>query len=59
MQIQLIRNATLHITYAGHIFLIDPYLAAKHTMPSFAGISPNPLVDLPFSPQEVHRMEKF
>ncbi|GHO41895.1 MBL fold metallo-hydrolase [Ktedonospora formicarum] len=53
MRIQLIRSATLRITYAGHTFLIDPYLAAKHTMPSFTGASPNPLVDLPCSPQEV------
>ena len=53
MEIQLIRNATLRIGYAQHLFVIDPYLAAKHTMPSYAGISPNPLVDLPCSPQEV------
>jgi len=53
MQIQLIRSATLRIEYAGHTFVIDPYLAAKHTRPSFAGISPNPLVDLPCSPLEV------
>lgn len=53
MQIQLIRSATLRITYAGHIFLIDPYLAAKHSLPSYAGNSLNPLVDLPCTPQEV------
>lgn len=53
MQIQLIRNATLRVTYAGHLFLIDPFLAAKHAIESFAGISPNPLVDLPCSPEEV------
>ena len=53
MQIQLIRSATLRIEYAQHTFVIDPYLGAKHTRPSFAGISPNPLVDLPCSPQEV------
>lgn len=53
MQIQLIRSATLRITYAGHTFLIDPYLAAKHTLPSYAGNSRNPLVDLPCTPQEV------
>ncbi len=52
MQIQLIRNATLRITYGGHTFLIDPYLAAKHTRPSFTGASLNPLVDLPCTPQE-------
>jgi L-ascorbate metabolism protein UlaG (beta-lactamase superfamily) len=53
MQIQLIRNATLRVTYAGRLFLIDPFLAAKHTIESFAGISPNPLVDLPCSPEAV------
>lgn len=53
MQLQLIRSATLRIEYAGHTFVIDPYLAAKHSRPSFAGKSPNPLVDLPCSPLEV------
>jgi L-ascorbate metabolism protein UlaG (beta-lactamase superfamily) len=52
MQIQLIRSATLRVEYAGHRFIIDPYLAAKHTRPSYTGASPNPLVDLPCSPQE-------
>lgn len=53
MQIQLIRSATLRFNYAQKKFLIDPYLAARHTRPSFAGKSPNPLVDLPCSPSEV------
>jgi L-ascorbate metabolism protein UlaG (beta-lactamase superfamily) len=39
--------------YAGHCFVIDPYLAAKHSRPSFTGKSPNPLVDLPCSAAEV------
>ena len=52
MQIQLIRNATLRLEYAHRSFIIDPYLAAKHTRPSYTGASPNPLVDLPCSPQE-------
>ena len=52
MQIQLIRSATLRFEYAGHRFIIDPYLAAKHTRPSYTGASPNPLVDLPCAPQE-------
>lgn len=47
MKIQLIRNATLRITYAGHTFLIDPYLADKHAYEPFAGNSRNPMVDLP------------
>ncbi len=53
MKIKLIRNATLRVTYAGHTFLIDPYLAPKHSLPSYTGRSPNPLVDLPCTPQEV------
>lgn len=53
MHIQLIRNATIRFDYAGRRFIIDPYLAAKHSRPSFTGKSPNPLVDLPCSPREV------
>lgn len=53
MQLQLIRNATLRISYAGRQILTDPFLAAKHTLRSFAGISPNPLVDLPATPEAV------
>lgn len=53
MKINLIRNATLRVTYAGHTFLIDPYLAPKHSLPSYAGRSANPLIELPGSPQEV------
>ena len=53
MEIQLIRSATLRVEYAQHLFVIDPYLAAKHSRPSFAGKSPNPLIDLPCSPQDV------
>ena len=53
MQIQLIRNATFRLTYAGHQILTDPFFAAKHTIQSFADISPNPLVDLPCTPEEV------
>jgi L-ascorbate metabolism protein UlaG (beta-lactamase superfamily) len=52
MQIQLIRSATLRFDYVEKSFIIDPYLAAKHTRPSFTSISPNPLVDLPSSPLE-------
>ena len=53
MKIQLIRNATLRITYAGHTFLIDPYLADKHTYDPFAGKSRNPTVELPIPTEEV------
>jgi L-ascorbate metabolism protein UlaG (beta-lactamase superfamily) len=53
VKFQLIRSATLRLEYAGQHLLIDPYLAAKLSRPSFTGRSPNPMVDLPFSPQEV------
>jgi L-ascorbate metabolism protein UlaG (beta-lactamase superfamily) len=53
MKIRLIRNATLRITYAGKEFIIDPFLLPKDTIPSFAGISNNPTVGLPCSPEEV------
>ncbi len=53
MNIQLYRNATLRLTYAGQRLLIDPYLAAKFSRPSFTGKSPNPTVDLPCSPAEI------
>lgn len=53
MEIQLIRNATLRVRYGGHLFVIDPYLAAKHSRPSYTGKSPNPLVELPMRREEV------
>lgn len=53
MKIQLIRNATLRLTYAQQQLIIDPYLAQKHSLPSYSGASPNPLVELPCTPEEV------
>jgi L-ascorbate metabolism protein UlaG (beta-lactamase superfamily) len=47
MKLQLIRNATLRLNYAGQEILIDPYFAPKHSLPSYTGKSPNPLVELP------------
>ncbi len=47
MKLQPIRNATLKLDYAGRTVLIDPYLAPKHSLPSFTGRSPNPMVELP------------
>jgi L-ascorbate metabolism protein UlaG (beta-lactamase superfamily) len=47
MQVQLIRNATLRITYGGHVFLTDPYFAPKHSQEPLIGKSRNPVVDLP------------
>ena len=53
MKIQLIRNATIVVEYAGKKFLIDPMLAEKGTYAPFPN-SPrqdqnNPLVSLPAS----------
>lgn len=53
MKLQLIRNATMRLTYGGHLFLTDPYLADKLSLPSYRGISKNPLVDLPRPAEEV------
>jgi L-ascorbate metabolism protein UlaG (beta-lactamase superfamily) len=53
MDIQLIRNATLVVQYAGKKFLIDPMLAEKGTYPPFPNAprqdQNNPLIDLPTS----------
>jgi L-ascorbate metabolism protein UlaG (beta-lactamase superfamily) len=53
MELQLIRNATMRLRYNGRLLLLDPFLAAKHAIRSFAGISPNPTVDLPLTPAKV------
>ena len=53
MQIQLIRNATLRITYRDHLFITDPYLAPKHSQQPLIGKSRNPLVDLPMPADDV------
>ncbi|MEI2296812.1 MBL fold metallo-hydrolase [Ensifer sp. MJa1] len=53
MKLQLIRNATLKLDYAGHTVLIDPFLGPKDSLPSFAGRSPNPTVDLPVAIDEI------
>ncbi len=54
---QLIRNATMTLTYAGVTFLIDPMLAAKGAYPGFQGTpnseKRNPLVDLPMPVSDV------
>jgi L-ascorbate metabolism protein UlaG (beta-lactamase superfamily) len=47
-----IRNATIHLEYAGKKILIDPMLAKKGAYPGFEGTANselrNPLVELPF-----------
>lgn len=53
MKLRLFRNATLKLDYAGRTVLIDPYLAPKHSLPSFTGRSANPMVDLPASIEEI------
>lgn len=50
---QHIRNATAKIEYAGKTFLIDPYLAEKgRYLPPNAQVR-NPLIDMPYSIDEV------
>lgn len=53
MQFQLVRNATFRIDYASKLILTDPALFPKRSYESFAGISPNPIVDLPMEPSLV------
>lgn len=53
MKLRLFRNATLKLDYAGRTVLIDPYLAPKHSLPSFTGRSPNPMVELPSPIEEI------
>jgi len=53
MELQLIRSATVRLSFGNHTFLIDPYLADRFSRPSYAGISKNPLVELPFSVSEI------
>lgn len=47
-----IRNATARLEYGGKTFLLDPMLSDKGQLPSFAGIAPNPTVDLPIPAQD-------
>ncbi len=53
MRLQLIRSATLRLDYGGHHLLIDPYFAPKHSRPTYTGKSPNPLIDLLLSPEQI------
>ena len=67
MKIQQIRNATLKISYADKIFLIDPYLEEKNKFGCFADIPgkpfltadnvknqiPAPICELPFSVEKI------
>lgn len=53
MKLQLLRNATLKLDYAGSTVLIDPFFAPKHSRPSFTDRSPNPMTDLQVSTDEI------
>ncbi len=54
MKIQLIRNATLKIKYAGKNILVDPMLCEKETMePFMPGLKNNPTVELTVSVEEI------
>ena len=53
MQVQLIRNATLRITYRDHVFITDPYFAPKLSQEPLVGKSRNPIADLPFAAEDV------
>ena len=53
MKIQLIRNATMRILYSGRQILTDPMLSKKHEIESFAGVSPNPVIDMPVPVSQV------
>ncbi|WP_025845771.1 MBL fold metallo-hydrolase [Brevibacillus agri] len=56
MHIQLVRHATLKVTYGGRTFLIDPMFSAAgelSAVPNTPHQRANPLVELPFSTEEV------
>ncbi len=53
MKIQLIRNATMKITYAGRTLLTDPMLSTVGAFRSFAGIAANPTVELPVAIEKI------
>lgn len=55
MQLQLIRNATLRLDFAGKTLLYDPMLGPAGSLPSYAGVAANPLVDLPLGPEAAVR----
>lgn len=57
MYIQLIRNATVKVTYGGYKFLIDPFLAKKGMLPPVempgVPLKNNPMVELPIGMEEI------
>jgi L-ascorbate metabolism protein UlaG (beta-lactamase superfamily) len=53
MKLRLLRNATLKLEIRRRIVLIDPFFAPKGSRPSFTGRAPNPMVELPATPEEI------
>lgn len=51
--IQLVRNATLVIDYAGKKILVDPMLSPKGAIDSWAGIQKNPTVELTMPVEDI------
>ncbi|WP_262908091.1 MBL fold metallo-hydrolase [Chryseobacterium sp. LC2016-29] len=51
--VQLVRNATLVIDYAGKKILVDPMLSPKGAIDSWAGIQKNPTVELTMPVEEI------
>lgn len=51
--VQLIRNATLVIDYAGKKILVDPMLSPKGAIDSWAGIQKNPTVELKMPVEDI------
>lgn len=53
MQLQLLRNATLKLSYAGRTILVDPDFGHPHSRRSFTGRSQNPMVPLPLPIEDI------
>lgn len=51
--VQLVRNATLVLDYAGKKILVDPMLSPKGAIDSWAGIQKNPTVELTMPVEEI------
>jgi L-ascorbate metabolism protein UlaG (beta-lactamase superfamily) len=59
VQIQLIRSATLVVSFAGHTLLVDPMLGAAGSMDPVENTPNsrrNPLLELPFDAQTLERL---
>ncbi|HWR12684.1 MAG TPA: MBL fold metallo-hydrolase [Rectinemataceae bacterium] len=53
MKLQLIRSATIKLFFQTCTILVDPCLAPKFGIYSYAGISKNPLVELPMPLEDI------